>query len=168
MAGPIHLRGVLRLALPPSETFACTDTDVSFGERSALLSFYSDPCLSLRVFRLDEPPSIIRLGLVQMHKHFYHSCRSLMTGAWELGSSGSVEQKFRRHCLHPTRCATENLDILLFENIVVVFFASAHRRRDALDRLFGLPFVLVPSPLAGDYRRRHGVSHGYLQSKWTS
>lgn len=52
-------------APPPSTTFACTHRDAPGRSH-----FASDPCLSLRLYELDEPPFFLRFRLVQIAQKF--------------------------------------------------------------------------------------------------
>jgi len=57
-------------ASPPLETLACTESDASsLRDAPNTFIFTSHPCLSLRLFDLDEPP-FLRFELVHMNKLF--------------------------------------------------------------------------------------------------
>jgi hypothetical protein len=107
-------------APPPSTTFACTHRDAPGRSH-----FASDPCLSLRLYELDKPPFFFASGSSRLHKnYYYHSCRSLILGAWELWICFGEIKGFGAFRLHYTRCAfRRSLDIGCLRH-----FASAQRR----------------------------------------
>jgi hypothetical protein len=79
-------------APPPSTTFACTHRDAPGRSH-----FASDPCLSLRLYELDEPPFFLRFRLVQIAQNLLLSFVSI-AHTWRLGTLDLFwrDKRFRR------------------------------------------------------------------------
>lgn len=119
--GPCQPAWGLRLPAPsPLETFACTDSDAPLGVFCTIIF-----SLLTHVFRYDFLDWTSHLspsasGSSSCTNIFHHSCRSLMTGAWELEHWVWGNKKFRRLLLALHSLCIRILDILLFEDILCI------------------------------------------------
>ena len=85
-------------APPPLSTFPCTHSRTPSGDPL----YFSDPCLSLRLYEMGEPPSVsFGFRLVHMNKYFYFVslAHHRRLGTQETGFFWR-DEKFRHFLLH--------------------------------------------------------------------